>query len=171
MGCPYFNKDKSQWELHIVREYNHINNSVNEMQKKSSLQYIDDYIIFVKECIELMDGVHPEKILFDGTDQFFRDLRKHMREQDLGQHVPKRVTKDKDEDRISKGQSWLYQGKLRFHKGCELSIQDFTNAENDDKTYERTGKITTKEEFNTDGHNDRLDGCNYIMTYYTNVIK
>jgi len=56
MGCPYFNIDKGQWELHIVREWNHINNSVNEFQKKSPLQYIDDYIQFIYECINLMRG-------------------------------------------------------------------------------------------------------------------
>lgn len=171
MGCPYFNNEKTQWELHIVREWNHINNSVNEFQKKSPLQYIDDYILFIKQCIELMDGKHPDKILFDGTEQFFRDLRKHLKEQELGQHTPRRVTKDPEEERIYKGQSWLYQGKLKFYKECKLTIEDFTNAENDDKVYERSGKITTKEEYNKDGHNDRLDGTNYIMTYYTTIVN
>lgn len=171
MGAPYFNPEKNQWELHILREYNHINNSVNEMQKKSSIQYIGDYIKFIKESIELMDGRHPDVILFDGTDQFFRDLRALIKENGLGQHTPKRVTKDKEEDRIYQGQSWLYQGKLKFYKDCKLTIQDFTNAENDDKVYERTGKIVTKNEYTVDGHMDRLDGTNYIMTYYTGIIK
>jgi len=171
MGAPYFNIDKSQWELHILREWNHINDSVNTFQKQSHLQYIDSYIKFIKECIMLMDGKHPDKILFDGTDQFFRDLFTAMKQQELGQHTPKRVTKDEEEERINKGQSWLYQGKLKFHKSCELTIQDFTNAENDDKVYERTGKIVTKEVFNEVGHNDRLDGTSYIMTYYTGVIN
>ena len=94
-----------------------------------------------------------------------------MRQQELGQHTPKRVTKDDEETRIYRGQSWLYQAKLRFYKECKLTIQDFTNAENDDKVYERSGKIVTKEEYTIDGHNDRLDGTNYIMTYYVSVIS
>jgi PBSX family phage terminase large subunit len=105
MGTPYFDKEKNQWQLHIIREWNHINNEVNEFQKKSPLQYIDDYVIFIKECIELMNGRHPDNVLFDGTDQFFRDLQSALREAELGQHTPKRVTKDKEEDRIYKGQS------------------------------------------------------------------
>ncbi len=170
MAAPFFNRDKGQWELHILREYNHINNSVNEMQKKSSLNYIDDYVVFIKECISLMK-MHPEKILFDGTDQFFRDLYKILKQNKLGQHTPKRVTKDKDEDRIYRGQSWLYQGKLKFHKSCTLTIQDYKDAEHDEKVYERSGKIVTKDIFNDDGHMDRLDNVNYASTYYGNLIK
>jgi hypothetical protein len=154
-----------------LREYNHINNEVNELQKKSHLNYIDDYINFIKESIELMNGKHPDIILFDGTNQFFRDLNKAMKQSHLGQHIPKRVTKDKEEERIYKAQSWLYQGKLKFYKECRLTIEDFRNAEHDQQVYERTGKIVTKEEFNQHGHMDRLDGTNYLMTYYTGLIK
>jgi len=171
MGGLYFNNEKKQLELHILKEYNHINNSVNEFQKKSSLDYIGDYIHFTKECIELMNNKHPDIILFDGTEQFFRDLRKGLRENSLGQHTPKRVTKDKEEDRIYKGQSWLYQEKLKFYKACKLTIEDFRNAENDQKIYENTGKIVTKEEYTITGHMDRLDATNYLMTYYTGIIK
>lgn len=171
LGAPYFNNEKFQWELHILVEWNHINNSVNENQKRSQIQYIQDYVKFIKDCIRLMDNKHPDNILFDGTDQLFRDLRTELRKNELGQHTPKRVSKDEDEARIYRNQSWLYQGKLKIYKECKLTIQDFSNAENDAKVYERTGQMKIKNEYNVDGHNDRLDGSDYIATYYNAIIN
>jgi len=169
IAAPYFNTEKKQFELHVLKEYKHLNNSVNDLQKKSPLQYIEEYVTFVEGAIELF-GRHPDKLLFDGTDQFFRDLVKELRKRHLAQHTPKRVTKDSEEDRIYKGQSWLYQGKLKFYKYCENTIIDFRNAEHDEKVYERTGKIVTKEIYNDQGHLDCLDATNYLMTFYTPTI-
>lgn len=167
--APYKNNEINQWELHIIKEYHHLNNSVNDLQKKSPLDYVADYVKFVKECIELL-GKHPEKILFDGTDQLFRDLQKELRENKLGQHIPKRVTKDEEEARIYRQQSLLYQGKLKFYKECKKTIEDFRNSVYDERVYERTGKIKRKEEFNQLGHNDTVDNVDYGSTYYKTLV-
>lgn len=156
LAAPYYDKERNQWELHILKEYHHLNNNLNDLQKKSPLNYIDDYITFIKEAIELFKGKHPEKILFDGTDQVFRDIQKELRQNNLGQHTPKRVEKDKNEDRIYRQQSLLYQAKLRFNKNCTKSIEDMRNATYDEKVYERTGVITRKEDFNDLGHGDEI---------------
>ena len=124
LGSPYFNREVNQWELHILKSYWHLNNAVNEIQKKSQIDYIKDYVKFIQEAVDIFK-VHPEKILFDGTDAFFRDLQRELRMNQLGQHTPKRVSKEEIKDRIYKGQTWLHLGKLRFHKSCEKSYTRF----------------------------------------------
>ena len=36
---------------------------------------------------------------------------------------------------------------------------------------ESSGKIDRKEDYTDIGHNDGIDGTEYIMTYYDNIIK
>lgn len=170
LAAPYYNKEKNQWELHILKEYHHINDSVRDIEKKSQLQYIDDYVAFIKECISIFDR-HPNKILFDGTDAFWRDLVKKLRENGLGQITPKRVTKETDEERIYRGQSWLYQEKFKIYKGCTKTIEDFKTAEYDSKKYESSGKLTRKDDYTATGHGDTLDNCEYLMTQYKKLIN
>jgi PBSX family phage terminase large subunit len=171
LAAPYYDKERNQWELHILKEYHHLNDKLNDLQKKSPLNYISDYVTFIKEAIELFRGKHPEKILFDGTDQVLRDIQKELRQNKLGQHVPKGVDKDKNEDRIYRQQSLLYQAKLRFNKNCKKSIEDMRNATYDEKVYERTGVINRKEDFNDLGHGDLLDNIDYASTFYKFLVK
>ena len=51
-------KRRNQWELHILKEYHHLNDKLNDLQKKSPLNYISDYINFIKEAIELFNGIN-----------------------------------------------------------------------------------------------------------------
>ena len=169
LAAPYFNTDLNQMELHILKSYWHLNDDVNDIQKKSQLEYIKDYVKFIQESIDIFK-IHPEKILFDGTDAFFRDLQKELRSNQLGQHIPKRVSKEEIKDRIYKGQTWLHLGKLRFHSSCEKVIQDFSSAIYDKKKMENSGKIDRKEDYTEIGHNDGIDATEYSMTYYDRVI-
>jgi hypothetical protein len=171
LGGIRFNTEKNQNELYILREYFHINNT-NDIQKKTTQQRIDDYVVFIQESIELFNGKHPELILFDNnSEEFFRNLRQSLRQNNLGQHTPKRVAKDTEEERIYKMQSWLYQGKLRIYKHLTHTIEDFRNAVYDEKVYERTGKIQMKNDYTEQGHMDCVDATSYIVKYYTGIIK
>lgn len=166
-----YNSAKGRIEMHILREYLHLNNSVNDLQKKSPLDYIDDYVTFVQESIDIMDGLHPEKILFDGTDQTFRDIQAELRKRSLGQHTPKRVSKDKEEERITRQQSLIYQGKIKISGACPLTIEDIRSAVHDEKVYESRGIIKEKEDFTHIGHGDLRDNLHYASTYYKGLVK
>lgn len=168
-GFVVFNEDKKQFELHIIKEYHHINKKLNDIQKKHTLDYIDDYVKFILECVDIF-GTWPENILYDGTDQFARDLKKKLIQNNIS-IKPKYVVKEEEEERIYMGQSWLHQGKLRFDNNCIKTIEDFTNIEYDEKAYERTGKMSRKEEYNDYGHHDMLDCSDYLMTWYKKIIK
>lgn len=170
VGAIKWNEELMQNELHILKEYWHLNDGLSDNQKKSTRDYINDYVEFIKDAIEAF-GIHPERILFDATDSFFRDLRDALRRAGLGQHTPKRVTKDLIADRIHLGQSRLHTGKLRFYIKAEKTIGDFQSAQYDTKKQERTGKIHRKEDFTKAGHNDGLNSAEYLMTYYDSVLK
>lgn len=170
LAAVIFNQTEGRLELHILREYHHINNKVNDIQKKNDLIYIDDYISFIKESITLFNGKHPEQIFYDGTDTTKRDLWNAMKKNRIAQSVPSYVMKDKEEERISLGQSWLYSGKLRVHISCKHTIEDFKNIVADPKAADK-GEIRRLDSFNEEGHFDCLDGVDYSMSYYKNLIK
>lgn len=161
MGAFYWNNVAKQKEIHILREYHHINKRLPENQKLSLNEYVDQYILFIKDC-QLYSGKLPERILYDGSDEEFRNLRNGLRKAGI-QLTPKFVLKLPDLERIKTGQSWLYLGKLRFSSNCQISINNFKDATHDEKVYEKTGEIRTKEVFDDVGHLDALDSVSYLI--------
>jgi len=100
-----FNKEEKRLELHILKEYQHLNMSLNEFQRKSGSQYAADYAKFIAECREIFGRV-PEKVLYDGSPDFFFDLKKELIKQGLGGLTPKFIPdKSNEEDRIELGQN------------------------------------------------------------------
>ena len=49
-----FNPDNKQKELHILREYKHLNYKLNEVQRLSQTQYAHELSVFIKESVEIM---------------------------------------------------------------------------------------------------------------------
>lgn len=161
LGAFYWNNVDKQRELHILKEYHHINKLLPENQKLSLNEYIDAYVEFIKESIVYMKKL-PARILYDGGDETYRNIRRTLLKNSI-QLTPKYVLKPPDEERIKTGQSWLYLGKLRFASNCQQAIGNFRDATHDNKHYERTGEIRTLEVFNDLGHLDALDGVNYLI--------
>lgn len=168
----YYNWDENRRELHIIDMYHHINRDLDDIQKKSPLDYVEDFSMYINNTIDKMKGKHPEKILFDGSDQLFRDIKASFRKNNLSQHTPKRVEKDDLQERIYRMQSLLFQGLLKVNMNkCSLVIDELGNADYDEKHYERTGKFKRLEVFTEYGHQDSLDALEYGSTYYKNLIK
>lgn len=168
----YYNEEEKRRELHALDMYHHINRDLDDIQKKSPIDYINDYTKYIQNQIEKFGGKHPEKILFDGTDQLFRDIRANLRDNNLGQHTPKRVDKDDMETRIYRMQSLLFQGLLKISQNnCQLVIDELSNADYDAAYYERTGKLKRLEVFTEYGHQDTLAALEYGSTYYKFLVK
>jgi len=167
-----FNKEEKRLELHILKEYQHLNMSLNEFQRKSGSQYAADYAKFIAECREIFGRV-PEKVLYDGSPDFFFDLKKELIKQGLGGLTPKFIPdKSNEEDRIELGQNWLYQGKLRIFKACKTTLEDIRSSVIDDDLYSRQAKIARMSVFSKDkGHSDALDTLDYAMLHYRYEMK
>jgi len=166
-----FNQTSKRLEMHILKEYQHLNANLSELQRKSGSQYAGDYAKFISECRELFGKV-PEYVLYDGSPDFFFDLKKELTKVGLPNMNPKFIPdKSTEEDRIYLGQNWLYQGKLRIYKECKMTIEDLKASEIDQELYERHAKIARLSVFSKDrGHNDALDAVDYGMLYYRKTI-
>ena len=162
LGGLYWNSETKQRELHIIKEYHHINKNLPDTQKLSPNEYAKEYANFVRDCTETM-GKLPSKILYDGTQEDYRNITKELRQVGI-QITPKYVIKQKDDERIKQGQSWLYTGKLRFASNCTNAINNFKDATHDAKYYEQTGEIRTLEIYNEVGHLDLLDAIMYLIS-------
>lgn len=168
-----------QREIHLLKEYHHLNNEVPEHQKKNQLDYVNDYVNFIKESITMMNGKYPEYVLYDGTDQLKRDLQKVLNQNRLGNLSPRFVTKEIEpenpkknaEKRIYLLQTSLFREKFRMNRACTYSIEDVRNAVLDEKKYESTGDITVKVEFNQSGHMDHLANIDYALAQYLDLIR
>ena len=161
LGAFYWNNIDKQREIHILKEYHHINKTLNENQKLSPNEYASAYGDFINECKEYM-GKLPSRILYDGAREDFRNISKVLKSIGI-QITPKYVLKLEESERIKTNQSWLYLGKLRIASNCQTSINNLKDATNDEKVYEKTGEIRTKEIFTEEGHLDALDGISYLV--------
>lgn len=162
LGALYWNNNSKQRELHILKEYHHINKKLPDSQKLSSTDYAEEYVKFIKDCILYMNGKYPSRILYDGTHEDMRNINKALKQN--GIHItPKYVLKLKEDERIKTTQSWLYQGKVRINNYCRQVINNLKDATHDEAIYERTGQIKTKETFTDEGHLDALDCTSYLI--------
>nr|DAF20220.1 MAG TPA: large terminase [Caudoviricetes sp.] len=165
-GCytEYYNKDLKQYEVHLVKEYHHLNKDNNLANFKYSDDYCDDLIEFVKDCGDLFNS-NPYYLFYDGTTEIYYKIRKRLDKNNLPISM-KTVIKDENDERISMVQNALYKRKLRIYKECSISIQDIRDAVYDSKAYESTGKFKRLENFNDLGHSDSLDALEYSLSYY-----
>lgn len=162
LGALYWNREKGQRELHIIKEYHHINRNLPNSQKVSAVEYSEQYATFIKECVEFMNGRYPSRILYDGTNEDFRNIDRALKSNGI-QITPKYVIKLVEEERIKTLQSWLYQGKLCISNKCQQVINNLKDATHDPRVYENTGQIRTLETFTEEGHLDALDGTVYLV--------
>lgn len=169
-GALKFNEELQQLELHILKQYHHLNDRCPEPQKKSPQQYADDYAEFIRIC-HIEFGRAPEAILFDGTRVFYSDLTKSLALRELAGTVPKYVVKDEIEERIITLQNYLFAKKVRIDDSCKVCIQDLKNALYDEKKYASTCKLARLEDYTTTGHSDTIDAIDYICTYYKKYLS
>jgi len=161
-----------QKELHILKEYIHLNLPLNELQRLSQTQYAGEYAHFIKDCIKIFNA-GPSIIYYDGDTDFAKDLRISLAKLGLG-NIPIKFIPDKstEVERINLGTSWLYTGKLRIYKECKNTIEDLRNSQYDEKAYEARGVMQRLSIFDPDtGHNDLLDALDYLMLHYRRFLN
>lgn len=163
LAALYWNNIDKQREVHILKEYHHLNATLPDTQKLSPVQYAEEYIQFIKDCMLYMGNKYPSRILYDGASQDCRNIEKALRQHNIQQLNAKYVIKLEEEERIRTIQSYLYQGKLRISSNCEHCKQDLADAIHDEKHYQNTGEIRTLSVFNKDGHSDALDCVAYAV--------
>lgn len=166
----YFNDELEQLELHILKQYHHLNDRCPEPQKKSPQQYADDYAEFILQCSKEFKRM-PESIQFDGTRVFFSDLTKSLSKRGIGSLVPKYVVKDEIEERIITLQNYLYAQKVRIDISCDVCINDLKNAVYDEKKYASTCKLSRLEDYTSTGHSDTIDAIDYACSFYKQYLS
>lgn len=169
-GALIFNEELQQLEIHILKQYHHLNSKCPEPQKKTPQQYAEDYAEFIRQCTAIF-GRTPESVQFDGTQVFFSDLTKFLAERDLGGLVPKFVIKDEIEERIITLQNYLFSKKVRIDSSCDICIHDLKMALYDEKKYATTCKLARLEDYTTTGHSDTIDAIDYICSYYKKYLS
>lgn len=165
-----YNEELEQLELHILKQYHHLNDRCPEPQKKSPQQYADDYAEFIRQC-HIEFGRAPESIQFDGTRVFYSDLTKSLAKRNIGGTVPKYVIKEDLEERIITLQNYLYSKKIRIDSSCNVCIHDLKNALYDEKKYASTCKLARLEDYTTTGHSDTIDAIDYACSFYKKYLS
>jgi len=169
MGLCY-NAERNQPEVHILKEYYHLNNSMNDMEKKTPDIYAGDYVAFTKDAMDMMYKA-PVLMYSDGDSTFINMIRKNMNAHNIGNLVLKYVHKDKLEERVEVLQNILYSGKLRIGTNCPHCISDLNSSVLDEKKYETTGKILPVKAYDRDGHKDSLDCISYGVNHYLHELN
>jgi len=153
-------------EVHILKEYYHRN--ADTKVKKMPNEYADDFVAFIKECDVLM-GKMPLMIYTDLDLVFQRELRLSLNKNKLGLVAFKDAIKEKIEDRINMGISWLYKGTLKIYDKCIKTIHSFKQAQWDSKKslqglYERLDNPQQGTMI------DCLDTAEYGMSHFNRMI-
>jgi len=115
----------------VIKEYWHRNKEERGLGVKLPADYAEDYCIFINECSDLM-GYRPYKIISDLDLTFQREYERIKFQYGIGYPVLN-ATKHPIEERIKTGINYLYQGRLRFYRECERTIESFKEAQYDSK--------------------------------------
>jgi len=153
-------------EVHVLKEYYH-RNADNKLKKMPG-EYAEDFVTFIEESNAMM-GRMPNMIYTDLDLVFQRELRVSLGNRRLGYLAFKDAIKEKIEDRINMGISWLYKGTLRIYKECKKTIHSFQQAQWDSKKsvqglYERLDNPQQGTMI------DCLDATEYGMTHFNKLI-
>ena len=164
-----YNPELKQNEVHVIKEYYHINH-VASRDMKLPTDYYEDLAIFTADIISAI-GKAPQRIIMDETSTGIMLCNKAMVAHHLGQIPLKFPYKEKEELRTQDGQNLIYTHKLRFDKACVHCIEEYNGAIYDEKKYEHSGLMVRSGSYTDEGHSDVLDSVEYGCTYYKNILN
>jgi len=117
--------------IDVIKDYNHRNKGLVGFAVKMPLDYVIDYIEFIKSAKEIMQKA-PRDVYSDLDLTFMREYErvkyKHGMHHDL-----RHAIKDEINDRIKTGLNLLYTGRLRFYDICKATIESYKKAQYDAK--------------------------------------
>lgn len=112
----------------------------------------------------------PEKIIIDNGDAFYRDCKSVFNKYSFRNITIKYPYKEEISERIKQSSSMIYQGRLRFYKGCKETIDSFKSVSYDMKAYEK-GELKYLDEPTQGTRCDEVDATCYILYDYINQLN
>ncbi len=161
-----YNTDTKQKELHVLREYYHLNGGNIDAKFKSDDDYAKDIAKFTHDMKDAIKKV-PTRLYYDGTSVMKTKIQRELRSLQLGNINPMFVIKDALKDRLVDSQNMIYSNQIKILDTCKHLIQEIKTAEYDDKEFDKSGEVKIKKAYNTEGHLDCIDVLQYGISYYT----
>ncbi len=161
-----YNTDTKQKELHVLREYYHLNGGNIDAKFKSDDDYAKDIAKFTHDMKDAIKKV-PTRLYYDGTTVMKTKIQRELRSLQLGNINPMFVIKDALKDRLVDSQNMIYSNQIKILDTCKHLIQEIKTAEYDDKEFDKSGEVKIKKAYNTEGHLDCIDVLQYGISYYT----
>ena len=169
LGAVSYDAEKGFYHYDVIKEYHHVNSS-GEGGEKHFEDYANDLADFVKESEKMM-SYPPSEVIIDQDPEFYHQCLIAFGKKGLDQYSLKFPYKLEIEERVKRGVGMMHKGQLRFYKGCENTIEDFKNAEYDQKEIERKGRFVRAKNYTEGlGHLDMVDSVEYGFTRYMNFL-
>jgi PBSX family phage terminase large subunit len=164
-----YDKDKGFYHMDVLKEYHHINSNTGDGEKHFE-DYANDLADFVIESSKVMSSF-PSKVIVDQDPEFYHQAVLAFQRKGLDPYIIQFPNKLEIEDRIKRGVGFMHKGQLRFYKDCSNTIEDFKNAEYDEKEIEKTGKFVRMKVYTEGfGHLDMVDSVEYAFTFFLDVL-
>lgn len=149
----------------VLKEYSWKNNLLNGVAEKHASELADDFIFFINDFAHKINSF-PSCVIVDGFpgDLFFDTLTIKSRN-----CYPVKMPidgKEKDDVRIRRISSWLFNEKLRVYDKCLGCINDLKTLEYDQDYMSKHSDIKIKQYFDENGHNDYWDCIVYGTSYF-----
>lgn len=119
--------------LDTLKEYWHKNADHYGIGVKMPIDYVMDFIQFLKETMNEM-GRPPQEIVCDNDVTFIREFERVKYREGLGGiTLTTRFNKGEIRDRIKTDVNMLFQGRKRIHARCVKTIEAYRTAQYDPK--------------------------------------
>ena len=168
LGAVRYDKDKGFYTFDVLKEYHHINSG--EEGEKHFEQYASDFADFLLESSKVM-GSMPVEAIIDEDSEFYHQCALAFQKKGIDPYIIKYPYKLEIVERIRRGTDMLHKGQLRFLKDCEKTIEDFKNAEYDEKEIEKRGEFVRAKKYVPGfGHLDMVDSVEYGFTRFLSLL-
>ena len=169
LGAIKYDREKGFYRFDVLKEYHHINSATGEGEKHFE-DYANDLADFVLESAKVMSSF-PVEVVIDQDPEFYHQCVLAFGKKNLDPYSIKFPYKLEIEERVKRGVGLMHKGQLRFYKDCTQTIEDFKNAEYDEKEIERKGVFVRSKVYTEGfGHLDMIDSVEYGFTRYLDVL-
>ena len=113
----------------------------------------------------------PVEAIIDEDSEFYHQCALAFQRKGIDPYIIKYPYKLEIVERIRRGTDMLHKGQLRFLKDCEKTIEDFKNAEYDEKEIEKRGEFVRAKKYVPGfGHLDMVDSVEYGFTRFLSLL-
>lgn len=149
----------------VLKEYSWKNNLLNGTAEKHANELADDFIEFIKDFSQKINS-YPSCVIVDGFpgDLFFDTTL--IKSRNLYSVKMPIDGKEKDDARIRRISSWLFNEKLRVSDKCKGVLNDLNTLEYDQDYMQKHSDVKIKQYFDENGHNDFFDALVYGTSYF-----